>query len=286
MAWRLGPSGRQDKAGNTSNGGEKGWAGTSYCDKHKNKMSKFFAMCRTAPHVVPALLSPTWNAELGVWAGDRAASAVDVPSPLWIFGYGSLCWKNDEILHTERFVGRAAGWRRVFAQRSMDHRGTPGRPGLVATMITDAQHTAMLDLPPGEDGEWATGVCGVCYRISDEHAAEVLDALDFREKGGYMRALVDVTPSDKARATVRALLYTATPENPNFDSSAVKDMAAAAQVIAHTTGPSGPNSDYLFALAQFLEEQGERDAHVERLAEAVERIIAASKAVCDGREGC
>jgi cation transport regulator ChaC len=228
-----------------------------------------------AATIVPALLRipPTWNAELGVWVGDRAASTVVLPSPLWIFGYGSLCWKNGEILHTERFVGRAAGWRRVFAQRSMDHRGTPGQPGLVATMITEEQHALMLP----EGGAWAAGddgVCGVCYRIPEEHAAEVLDALDFREKGGYVRELVDVTPSDKTRATVRALLYTATPDNPNFFPFAVRDVEAAARIIARTTGPSGPNVDYLYALAQFLQTEGERDAHVEGLTEAVRRILA------------
>ena len=123
------------------------------------------------------------------------------------------------------------------------------------------------------------GVCGVCYRISDEHAAEVLDALDFREKGGYTRELVDVTPSDKSRAPVRALLYTATPDNPNFNPSAVTDLSSSAFTIAHTEGPSGPNVDYLFALANFLEEQGERDLHVEQLTKAVKRILVSSREV-------
>jgi len=34
-----------------------------------------------------------WDATLGVWEGNAAlASAGAVPDPLWIFGYGSLCW--------------------------------------------------------------------------------------------------------------------------------------------------------------------------------------------------
>ena len=60
-----------------------------------------------------------WNAELGIW-DDRSAMAVgveEVPNPLYIFGYGSLCWRPD-FPHEERWVGRARGWRRLFVQRS------------------------------------------------------------------------------------------------------------------------------------------------------------------------
>jgi len=166
----------------------------------------------------------------------------------------------------------------------MDHRGTPQTPGLVATMLTEEQHAAIVGGAGGDasgggdggdgEGDGDAGVCGVCYLISDADAAEVLDALDFREKGGYTRELIDVTPSDKSLPPVRALLYTATPDNPNFDPGAVMNMAAAAELIACTVGPSGPNCDYLLALATFLEEQGERDAHVEYLSGAVRRHLA------------
>ena len=61
-----------------------------------------------------------------------------VPDPLWIVGYGSLCWKAD-FPFTDSFVGRVSGWGRWFAQRSTDHRGTPAKPGLVATLLTDEQ---------------------------------------------------------------------------------------------------------------------------------------------------
>ena len=61
------------------------------------------------------------------------------PDPLYIFGYGSLCYKRDELPSDEEFVGRVRGWRRLFAQSSTDHRGTPERPGLVATLLSDPQ---------------------------------------------------------------------------------------------------------------------------------------------------
>ena len=79
-----------------------------------------------------------WDATLGVWEGNAALSAGAVPDPLWIFGYGSLCWKAD-FPHDESFVGRVYGWRRFFAQRSTDHRGTPEASGLVATLLSEEQ---------------------------------------------------------------------------------------------------------------------------------------------------
>ena len=55
---------------------------------------------------------PRWNSALGVWEGNAAAlGSKSVPSPLWIFGYGSLCWKAD-FPSAEQFVGHVCGWRR------------------------------------------------------------------------------------------------------------------------------------------------------------------------------
>ena len=81
---------------------------------------------------------PRWNSALGVWEGNAALGTTAVPSPLWIFGYGSLCWKAD-FPAEEQFVGRVSGYRRYFCQRSCDHRGTPEQPGLVATLLSDAE---------------------------------------------------------------------------------------------------------------------------------------------------
>ena len=74
-------------------------------------------------------------------ASSRRAPQVKPPSPLWIFGYGSLCWKP-EFPHDEQIVGRITGWTRRFAQRSADHRGTPEAPGLVATGAETKLHNA------------------------------------------------------------------------------------------------------------------------------------------------
>ena len=207
-----------------------------------------------------AATAPTWDSAAGVWVGERAAGNVEVPDPLWIFGYGSLCWRPD-FKHEETMIGRVHGWGRYFAQSSCDHRGTPAAPGLVATLLSDAALEA-LGLRDADAAPSST--CGLCYRVGAADAQEVLDNLDFREKGGYTREIIEVTPSSGG-AVVKALLYSATPENPNFSAAALKDLPAAAKTIATAVGPSGPNIDYLKNLAAWLEKVEEDDAHVKAL---------------------
>ena len=152
-----------------------------------------------------------------------------MPNPLWIFGYGSLCWKSDFPSETQ-FVGSVHGWGRFFAQRSADHRGTPEAPGLVATLLKDVELEALgirsASEPPSR-------TCGVCYLVGEKDVKAVLDALDFREKGGYTREIIEVFPQQLPTAgvaeppqPVRALLYSATSENPGFDPDALHDVHA------------------------------------------------------------
>lgn len=185
--------------------------------------------------------------------GDAAAAGDEFAlpdGPLWVFGYGSLCWKPD-LPFAERFVGKLAGWRREFWQKSCDHRGTPGAPGLVAALVSDADaHTN-----------------GVAYRIPDDKVKEVLETLDFREKGGYTRSVVSVARRDGGHGdggdggdgsgdgsgagttVVDALIFMANEENPNYWAAS---PAEAAEVIATAEGPSGKNTEYLFRLGDFV----------------------------------
>ena len=226
--------------------------------------------------VLPTSPAPRWNAQLGVWEGNAAALGTEaVPDPLWIFGYGSLCWKADYPCE-ETFVGRVRGYRRLFAQRSTDHRGTPEAPGLVATLVSDAELEELKVRAPDEAAA-ASSVCGVCYRVGKDDVAKVLSELDFREKGGYTRDIVEVAPAKGDGATVRALLYTANPDNPNFFPVCITDsLNAAAQIIASAHGPSGPNDEYLFRLSDFLDSVEERDEHVLGLTARVRQIQAAA----------
>jgi cation transport regulator ChaC len=57
-----------------------------------------------------------WDEEKGVWIGEMALENenLKLPDPLWIFGYGSLCYKNDEIPAEEEIVCKVKGYVRRF----------------------------------------------------------------------------------------------------------------------------------------------------------------------------
>lgn len=64
----------------------------------------------------------------------------------------------------------------------------------------------------------ATAIICLCFRayvVPDDKREGVLADLDFREKGGYTRRVVDVHKLD-GEDSVKALLYTGTTDNPNF----------------------------------------------------------------------
>lgn len=164
-------------------------------------------------------------------------------SELWIFGYGSLIWRPS-FPFAERRAAFVPGWARRFWQGSTDHRGVPGAPGRVVTLVRD----------PG-------GRCaGAAYRIESGDAEEVLRHLDHREKGGYARREVELHASANGAAFADGLLYLATPENPNYLGPAPLHEIAAQ--VRGAAGPSGPNVEYVLRLATELRRMGESDAHV------------------------
>jgi cation transport protein ChaC len=160
---------------------------------------------------------------------------------LWIFGYGSLLWKQD-FPFAEARSAWVLGWKRRFWQGSTDHRGEPGNPGRVVTLV----HSA-------------SAVChGVAFRLRPEEETTVLDHLDRRERGGYVREDVDVHLTGAER--VPAILYRADESNPEFIGPA--RMAAIAEQVRCARGPSGPNAEYVRRLAASLRDLGAVDPHV------------------------
>ena len=105
---------------------------------------------------------------------------------LWIFGYGSLVWRP-AFPHRERRAAFIEGWERRFWQGSTDHRGVPGAPGRVVTLVPCEGKTC-----------W-----GMAYHVPGEDVAATLDQLDHRERGGYARRNVTLEFRD-GRASGRA----------------------------------------------------------------------------------
>ena len=178
------------------------------------------------------------------------SSPLERVRPDWIFGYGSLVWRPD-FPFEERLAASLRGWRRRFWQGSTDHRGVPGAPGRVATLERD-------------EGS----VCwGVAYRVADETRRRIYRDLDVREQGGY-DLLVETVELVDGR-TVTGATYIATPENPNYlGPASLRDIA---RQVRASTGPSGPNDEYVLQLEAVLRDMGVQDEHVFGLAEYVRR---------------
>lgn len=159
---------------------------------------------------------------------------------LWIFGYGSLVWRP-AFPFVERLPATLPGFERRFWQGSTDHRGVPGAPGRVATLI-----------------ERPEGACaGVVFRVAEGEADQVLAKLDHRERGGYQQRFIPVRT--ETQRAVQALVYFAGPTNPNWLGEA--PVAAIAEQVQNATGPSGPNVEYVVELCHALRALGATDPH-------------------------
>ncbi|WP_026376157.1 gamma-glutamylcyclotransferase [Aestuariibacter salexigens] len=173
---------------------------------------------------------------------------LDAFDEIWVFGYGSLIYKVD-FPYLKSSVAHLYGYERRFWQGSHDHRGTPENPGRVLTLTPVPQAR--------------------CFGRAFQVEREVFDHLDHREKNGYLREIVEIELVTENRI-VEGLVYIASPENAAFLGEASSDDIA--RQIYHSSGPSGPNRDYVFQLADALREHNEIDAHVFDIESAICRI--------------
>lgn len=110
---------------------------------------------------------------------------------------------------------------------------------------------------------------GRAFKVPEAEVEKVLARLDHREKGGYDRMKAALTSADGE--AMEALVYWATPDNPNWLGPAAIDELA--DQIVRSQGPSGRNTEYVLELDRALREMRAHDAHVRDLADAVRRRL-------------
>lgn len=194
-------------------------------------------------------------------AGDAAVAGLDTTQvnrarhdfadldSVWLFGYGSLIYKVD-FPYIERRAAAIRGWTRRLWQGSHDHRGTPAHPGRVATLIAERDATCV----------------GMAYRV----APSTFEQLDHREKNGYLRFATHMDFVDGGGA--EGLVYVAAENNEAWSGPAsARDIALQ---VATSSGPSGPNRDYVLLLADALRALGTDDAHIFAVESHLRELIA------------
>ncbi|WVQ83407.1 hypothetical protein IAT38_005548 [Cryptococcus sp. DSM 104549] len=167
--------------------------------------------------------------------------------PYWIFGYGSLIFKPPP--HTvEQRSGYVKGVVRRFAQSSNDHRGTSENPGRVVTVI-EAREWHRLEGKRLKEGELLPDdyVWGIAYRIDPDHEDE------HREKNGYTCHDVPVYSrsadgKQEFVAVESSTIWIGKPDDPAFVG--YEPIETIAKIISVRRGPSGPNKEYLYKLAE------------------------------------
>jgi len=185
---------------------------------------------------------------------------------LRVFGYGSLCWNPGFGVLSKPGVSTSMGhtlnYKRVWSQRSTDHRGTPKFPGIVCTLLTKQEYASVLasdaslssssmnrKITDSFNANLVTN--GIIFNVPPELVREALEELDFREKGGYARDVCEVV-EEETKKSYKALLYRGIPDNPAFSSRALLDLPFSAAIMSASVGPSGANDIYLNKLNTFL----------------------------------
>lgn len=166
---------------------------------------------------------------------------------IWVFGYGSLIHKVDfDFIDSQS--AHILDFERRFWQGSHDHRGTPESPGRVLTLAS---------------------VEGArCFGRAFKVSHDVFDHLDHREKNGYLRHEITIYLEDNRE--VNGLVYIASPDNAAYLGEA--SIEEIARHIHQSSGPSGPNPEYVYLLADALRAHSETDEHVFQIEERLKDL--------------
>ncbi len=174
---------------------------------------------------------------------------------LWVFGYGSLMWEPG-FDWQDRVLARLTGWHRSFCMRSIHHRGTEDRPGLVLAL--DAAEAAACN--------------GVAYAVAPDRADETLGYLREREliSSAYLEKTLPISLADGRM--VEAVTYVIDPDHVQYCGGL--PLEEQARIIATAVGGRGPNTEYLWNTAAHLGELGLADPDLDWLAARVRTLTA------------
>jgi glutathione-specific gamma-glutamylcyclotransferase len=176
--------------------------------------------------------------------------------PVWVFAYASLIWQP-ELLYEQRIAARVHGYHRRLCLWSVEYRGTPARPGLVAGLDRG-------------------GSCyGVAYRISGPAVADEFATLWRREMslGQYEARWLECRRLDTG-TPIRALAFVIRRDAPNYCGRIGETELV--DVLLSAAGARGTNLDYLEQTVAALRVEGLADPHLERLAARARATVAAS----------
>jgi len=151
---------------------------------------------------------------------------------LWVFGYGSLVWKPG-FQPGQTATGYVEGFARKFWQGNETHRGVPGKPGRVATIIEE-KHAITH---------------GVALQLKGEEALEYLNNREMT-LGGYIQQLTTFIPADPNFKPFPVLVFVATPQSKHWLGPACSSSIA--KQVVSSSGPSGHNVEYVIKLAHWL----------------------------------
>lgn len=148
-------------------------------------------------------------------------------------------------------------------------------------------------------------VWGIAYKISKENAENVMDHLDFRERGGYQRktvlfhpckprekldpSLLNNSHNDNSKSNNRQPVVPMTPtaseempfpltiyigEEDNHNYAGTESIETIASHIVEAHGPSGSNREYLYNLATAMRmiAPGVNDKHLFALENSVRQL--------------
>jgi cation transport regulator ChaC len=207
----------------------------TWCEEQQIYINGTIASSSHADDYIQSILA-------SIQSSASSSTATSQATSLHIFGYGSLCWKpgspHEILAHksVQKTIAKAIGWKRCWCQKSTDHRGTTDFFGLVCTLLSEDEihnftnrntnrnrnristrkEEKMISISGSRSSSDSSSSMteGVLYTIPSHLVEQCLAELDFREKGGYARDVIDVLIQDSGGGSgslekqyQKALLY-------------------------------------------------------------------------------